>query len=530
MDKHACCQLAENGYKNGQWPESYITWEFLADHPRAMESRYLHVDWNSIPGLYNRKSYLRTLVIEKKEWDHLSDPAQLQHYWEPTQDPDDFHRTLGLAFCWTPFHDCPEPARKNEYVVSVAVVRKLAWHFGLPFAAAVEELREDVEMTPTLVLVQLHWKSLLFPDIYYDRCGTHFTLMHDTGKGYNMGDPQKFLGALLQSAVTSGKDPSPKVKLLPAYLDLPATSSLIDSCTRKYRDCTEESLRPEGDKRATPEEHFVWLSKDYTLYSNNPGMPFVPLDFTLGLPPVKDWPHHVGEPPWVLDPKLHSKPSRNVPVDSISSMDEGKKKKKKKKKHRCSKQIENPELKVTTWGEEADTPAWTHAGPAKDSSSSSGSQSKGDSGLGSNPSIRPHMDSDTEPRWGTTPLPSLDSNKEPVDADPLSDQGEGDGDQEMPDANKQHGERQGTNDPAGSGPAPDETQEGAQPGDNQMGAGDGEQPEKLEEPLEPYQIILQGFRTVSQTLSAAFGAASSEIQTLVQKSLAKATAEDRTFV
>ena len=86
MDKHACRQLAENGYKNGQWPESYITWEFLADHPRAMESGYFYIDWNSIPGLYNRKSYLRTLVIEKEEWDHLSNPAQLKHYWEPTQD------------------------------------------------------------------------------------------------------------------------------------------------------------------------------------------------------------------------------------------------------------------------------------------------------------------------------------------------------------------------------------------------------------------------------------------------------------
>ena len=221
MDKHACRQLAENGYKNGQWPESYITWEFLADHPRAMEPRYFYVDWNSIPGLYNRKSYLRMLVIEKEEWDHLSDPAQLKHYWEPTQDSDDFHRTLGLALCWTPFHDCLEPARKKEYVVSVAVVQKLARHFGLPFAAAVEELRDDTEMTPTLLLVRLHRKSLLFPDIYYDWCGTHFTLMHDTGKGYNVGDPQKFLGGLLHNAITSGKDPSPKAKLPPVYLDLP---------------------------------------------------------------------------------------------------------------------------------------------------------------------------------------------------------------------------------------------------------------------------------------------------------------------
>ena len=266
-----------------------------------------------------------------------------------------------------------------------------------------EELRDDAKMTPTLLLVRLHRKSLLFPDIYYDWCGTHFTLMHDTGKGYNVGDPQKFLGALLHNAVTSGKDPSPKAKLPPAYLDLPATSPLIDSCTRKYVDWMEGRPAPEGNEHAALEEHFVWLSKDYTLYDNDPGLPFVPPDFTLGLPPMKDWPHRVGEPPWVLDLKGHPKPSPNMPVDSTSSMDKGKKKKKKKKKHHHSKKRGNPELKVTTRGEGADTPVWAHAGSTKDSSSSSDSQSEGDSGLGSNPSIQPRQHTDTEPRWGATP-------------------------------------------------------------------------------------------------------------------------------
>ena len=153
IDKHACRQLTENGYRNGQWPESYITWEFLTEHPRAMESGYLHIEWNSIPGLYNWKSYLRTLVIERGEWDHLSDPAKLECYWEPTQDSDDFHRTLGLALCWTPFHDCSNTRRRKEYVVSVAIMRKLAWHFGLPFTAAVGELRDNAEMTATLLLI-----------------------------------------------------------------------------------------------------------------------------------------------------------------------------------------------------------------------------------------------------------------------------------------------------------------------------------------------------------------------------------------
>ena len=401
MDKHACLQLAENGYKSGLWPESYITWEFLAEHPRAMESGYLHVEWNSIPGLYNQKSYLRTLVIEKEEWDHLSDPAQFERYWEPTQDSDDFHRTLGLALCWTPFHDCLDTRQRKEYVILVAVVRKSARHSGLPFAAAARELRGGAEMTPTLLLIRLHQKSWLFLDIYYNRYGTHFTLMHNTGKGYNVGDPQKFLGALLHNTFSSRKHSSLKAKLPLANLDMPATSPLIESCTREYRDWMEECPTPEGDERPAPEEHFVWLSKDYMPYDNDLGSPFIPPDFTLGLPSVRDWPHWAGEPPWILDLEECPKPVCKVPVDSTgaSSMDKGKKKKKKKKKkHSHSKKSERSELKVTNQGEGADTLVWTHAGSTKDSSSSSDSQSDDDSGLGSNPSIQPRQGTDTKSR------------------------------------------------------------------------------------------------------------------------------------
>ena len=229
--------------------------------------------------------------------------------------------------------------------------------------------------------------------------------MHDTGKGYNVEEPQKFLRALLHNAFTSRKNPSPKAKLPPVYLDMPATSPLIESCTREYQDWTEEHLTPEGDERPALEEHFVWLSKDYTPYDNDPGLPFIPPDFTLGLPSIRDWPRWAGEPPWILDPEECPKPVCKVLVDSTraSSMDEGKKKKKKKKKkHRHSKKSEKPELKVTTRVKGADTPVWTHAGPAKDSSSSLDSQSDGDSGLGSNPSIQPRWGTDTESRQGVT--------------------------------------------------------------------------------------------------------------------------------
>ena len=159
VDKHACRTLAEKGYCNGLWLESYVTWDFLDEYPKAMESGYLFLDWDHIPGMYLRKVYMRILVIEKEEWDHLSDPANLAQYWEPTQAPSDFHRTFGLAFCRTAFHDCEDSSQKKEFVVLVAVVRKPAWYVGLPFSTAADEFWDDVEATPTLLLVRLHWHS-----------------------------------------------------------------------------------------------------------------------------------------------------------------------------------------------------------------------------------------------------------------------------------------------------------------------------------------------------------------------------------
>ena len=85
-DKLACCIIAKRGYQMGMCPESYITWDFLKQHLKAMEPGHLHLNWNHIPGRYCQKNYLCSLVIEQEEWDCLSDPAYLACYWEPTQE------------------------------------------------------------------------------------------------------------------------------------------------------------------------------------------------------------------------------------------------------------------------------------------------------------------------------------------------------------------------------------------------------------------------------------------------------------
>ena len=47
---------------------------------------------------------------------------------------------------------------------------------------------------------------------------------------------------------------------------------------------------------------------------------------------------------------------------------------------------------------------------------------------------------------------------------------------------------------------------------------------------EPHRKVLQGFRTVAQTFSAAYGNASSDIQRVIRRSLRESTNNDRTFI
>ena len=305
---------------------------------------------------------------------------------------------------------------------------------------------------------------------------------------------------------------------------------MIDSCTREYRDWTKDFPAPTGGEH-TLEEHFVWLSTSFQPYTHDPGSPFVPLDFTFGLPAVWDWPHRTRKPPWPLDPKDHPKPKPNlrVPADSTgaSSMDEGKQRKK-KKKHCCSRKAE---LKVTTRGQGTDDPVWTNTGSAESSSST-----EGDSGLGSN-----FRGTDTEP-WMRAPLlASPDAQRDPtevIEDAPLSDQGDTDEDTEI--VNAEVIEAEGPDDEGGSVPRPlpepGEVPEQVPvlPGETPAEVtreGDPQEPQDpQDDPPEPHQLVLQGFRMVAQTLSATYSSASSNIQQVIQRSLRESTTDDRTFI
>ena len=364
-DKQACRRLALSGFRGGQWPESYVTHDFLSKHPRAMEPGYLSLNWNHIPGLFHRKDYIRTLVIPAADLERLCDPANLETYWEPDDDPDNFHTTLALAFVKDKLHDCTDESRRQEMVVLVAVVRKPAHRRAMAFEQAAAELRNDTERTSTLLLVRLHRHSDMFPDVYYKDRGTHFALVYDTGEDFNYGSTLRFTGAVLLSAYNPGKQHSPRAKLPPSWHFNSEGTHPAESCSREYKDWTADRQGAEP-----PETHFAYLSNSFMPFPSVPGQAVILPDSMLGLPPVDRWPPRGGPIPWILNPAEHPRPDDPVMSQSLDSTGTKKRKRTKKKKK---------ELRVTQKGVGDDEPQVVSC------SGSSGSEASdttaGDSGV-----------------------------------------------------------------------------------------------------------------------------------------------------
>ena len=355
--------------------------------------------------------------------------------------------------------------------------------------------------------------------------------MHGSGMPFNVSHPQRFVGALLHNAFPAGDKPSPKAKLPPAFLDLPMKFP-IDSCIRKYRDWTTDC-----EDRSSPDEHFMWLSNEFTPFQTDPGTPYMLLDFTLGLPAVEDWPKWPGDVPWVLDPAKHPRLAVQSHHESASpsSGDERWRRKKKKKHRRPKKQ----ELKVTTRGQGNNAPVWTHT--RSNLSSSLESQTEGDSGIGSYLKLQGGARSTTRrdhtPRYSPETVRKLDEGD--LEDALLSDHsGNSDGDQEMVCGDDGAEEAMGTNPVWPTGPV------AAVMGLAVNLAVALEAPEGPGAPLladpadmddekacrDAFQLIMQGFHATTHTLSDGYQQACKEVQTIVRRSLRKSTAIDCTFV
>ena len=196
---------------------------------------------------------------------------------------------------------------------------------------------------------------------------------------------------------------------------------------------------------------------------------------------------------------------------------------------------------MTTWGQ-GQAPVWTNTG--SNLSSSSESQTEGDSGIGSYQKLQGSTGSTTRhdhtPQYSPETIRKLDEG-DLKDA-PLSDHsGKSDRDQEMVSRDYGAEEATGTNPIQPTGPvatvkslaanltvAP-EALEGAE----ELGALLLSDPADMDDEKacwDAFQLIMQGFHITTRTLSDSYQQACKEVQTIVWRSLRKSTAIDHTFV
>ena len=191
---------------------------------------------------------------------------------------------------------------------------------------------------------------------------------------------------------------------------------------------------------------------------------------------------------------------------------------------------------MTTQGQGNDAPIWFHTG--SNLSSGSDSQTKADSGISSYQ--KSQNDAGSTTRWDHTPQYSPNTIRKLDEGDledaPLSNLGgNSDDDEEMVSAIDRAGEVTGTNpvQPPVRGPtitSPDINIAVALDVPLLANPGDLADTDDEKACWEAFQLIMQGFRTVTHTLSDEYQQACKEVQTIVRKSLRRSTALDCTFV
>ena len=198
--------------------------------------------------------------------------------------------------------------------------------------------------------------------------------------------------------------------------------------------------------------------------------------------------------------------------------------------------MKKPELKVTTQGQGDDAPIWSHTG--SNLSSGSDSQTEADSGISSYQ--KPPNDAGSTTQQDHTPWYSPDTIRKIDEGDlgdaPLSDRGgNSDDDQEMVSADDGVEEAMGTDpvQPPRRGPTITSLGINLTMAANASLMADPDDPGDTDDEKtcrEAFQLIMQGFSTATHTLSDGYQWACKEVQTIVQRSLRKSTAEDHTFV
>ena len=268
----------------GIQPAVFLSHSFLQKHPILLEEGCLLVNWDRIPGLYRRTNKLLTVSVTDKQWEKWGQ-SRGWTAWEPDTEPQNFFPNMAMVVSKGAFYDAQDPQMQTKvgHFISIARVPDCVWL--LPFEELREAFNNYADTATAIGLVQLHRGNALFPDVYFQFYGEHFTIMGLQDPTIQFGTADEFVGGYLvrQHVTASGR--KAHAMLPPGYVR--GATCPVASPTYPYRPCGT------GVPGEQPPVHIVYMAALGTVLSS-------PQRFCLGEAPASQWPFNGVPVPWIL--------------------------------------------------------------------------------------------------------------------------------------------------------------------------------------------------------------------------------------
>ena len=295
-DKINAYDAVARSYQAGIQPAIFLTHSFLQDHPILLEEGCLTVNWDRIPGLFAWTDKLLTVSITDAQWEKWGQPGGWTA-WEPDTRTGNFIPNMVVVVCKGVFHDTPDPQLQNKVGHFMTIARVPDCVELLPFNQLREAFNSYNEAATAVRLVRLHRSNMVFPDVYFQFYGEHFTIMGLLDPEIRFGTADEFVGGYLVRRHVASSGRKTHAMLPPSYVL--GAKSPMPSPTYTYRPGGT------GTPGQHPPIHVIFMAATGRVLPS-------PSRFCMVEAPAKEWSFNDAPVPWIL-PASYRNPNETVP-------------------------------------------------------------------------------------------------------------------------------------------------------------------------------------------------------------------------
>ena len=295
-DKINAYDAVASSYQDRIQPAIFLTHSFLQDHPILLEEGYLTVNWDQIPGLYAWTDKLLMVSITDAQWEKWGQPGGWTA-WELDNPAGNFIPNMAVVVCKGVFHDAPDPKLQDKVGHFMTIARVPDCIELLPFDQLHEAFNSYNEVATAIVLVRLHCSNVVFPDVYFQFYGEHFTIMGLLDQEIWFGTADEFVGGYLVCRHVASSGVKAHAMLPPSYMQ--GANCPRPSPTYTYRPGGTGTLGQH------PPIHVIFMAAIGRVLPS-------PSRFCMVEAPAKEWSFNDAPVPWIL-PASYRNPNETIP-------------------------------------------------------------------------------------------------------------------------------------------------------------------------------------------------------------------------